>query len=210
MSHEIYIFGSVARGEVSITSDVDVLVIPMQGERIDYPTSWSVYSPEIIESYYRDGRLFAWHLYLEAQRIFPLEGVSYLDRLGAPAQYTSTQSDISDLEYLLTESLNEIRTGTNSPIYELGIAYTAIRDIAMSASWFLMEKPNFSRYTPYLLPIACPLPIDAYRGAMVARHQATRGIVYPFDSDAVASMLLSSPILEWVNNLRRALWPTHS
>lgn len=210
MSHEIYIFGSAVRGEVSSTSDIDVLVIPMQGGRTDYPASWSVYSPEIIESYYRDGRLFAWHLYLEAQRIFPLEGISYLERLGAPAQYTTAQSDIFDLEYMLTESLNEIRTGTNSLIYELGIAYTAIRDIAMSASWFLLEKPSFSRYTPYLLTNACPLPIDAYRGAMVARHQATRGTVHPFDSDAVASMLLSSPILEWVNNLRRAIWPTHS
>ncbi len=67
MSHEIYIFGSAVRGEISRTSDIDVLVIPMKGERTEYPTSWSVYSPEIIESYFRDGRLFAWHLHLEAK-----------------------------------------------------------------------------------------------------------------------------------------------
>ncbi len=106
-------------------------------------------------------------------------------------------------------SLKEIRSGSNNLIYELGIAYTAIRDIAMSASWFLMEKPSFSRYTPYLLPTACPLPIDAYHGAMAARHQSTRGTVYSFDSEAVASILLSTPILDWVNNLRRTIWPTH-
>lgn len=210
MNHEIYIFGSAVRGEVSSTSDIDVLVIPTQGARAEYPASWSLYSPEIIESYFREGRLFAWHLHLEAQRIFPLEGESYLERLGAPAPYTSAQSDISDLECLLAESLMEIRSGTNSLIFELGIVYTAIRDIAMAASWFLLEKPSFSRYTPYILPVPCPLPIDAYRGAMLARHQATRGTVYPFDPGAVSAQLLASPVLEWVNNLRRAICPTHS
>ncbi|MBI4965007.1 MAG: nucleotidyltransferase domain-containing protein [Desulfomonile tiedjei] len=210
MNDEIYIFGSAVRGEVSPTSDVDVLVIATQGARAEYPASWSVYSPEIIESYFREGRLFAWHLHLEAQRIFPLEGASYLERLGAPASYTSAQSDISDLEFMLAESLMEIRSETNSLIYELGIVYTAIRDIAMAASWIILEKPSFSRYTPYILPTACPLPIDAYRGAMLARHQATRGTVYPFDPGVVASQVLASPVLEWANNLRRAICPIPS
>ena len=210
MNHEIYIFGSAVRGEVSPTSDIDVLVIPTEGSRTDYPASWSVYSPEIIESYYRAGRLFAWHLHLEAQRIFPLEGASFLGRLGAPAPYASALSDITDLEGLLKDALLEIRAGTNSLIYELGIAYTAIRDIAMAASWILLETPSFSRYTPYVLPTACPLPIDAYRGAMLARHRATRGTAYPFDSGAVAAQLIASPVLDWISDLRRAVWPTHS
>ena len=210
MKHEIYIFGSAVRGEVSPTSDIDVLVIPTEGSRTDYPTSWSVYSPEIIESYFRAGRLFAWHLHLEAQRIFPLDGVSFLARLGAPAPYASAQSDIADLESILKSALLEIRAGTNSLIYELGIAYTAIRDIAMAASWTLLETPSFSRYTPYALPTACPLPIDTYRGAMLARHRSTRGTAYPFDSGAVAAQLIEVPILEWVGDLRRAIWPTHS
>lgn len=210
MNHEIYIFGSAVRGEVSPTSDIDVLVIPAAGLRTDYPASWSVYSPKIIESYFRAGRLFAWHLHLEAQRIFPLEGTSFLAQLGEPAPYASAQSDITDLERILNDALLEIRAGSNSLIYELGIAYTAIRDIAMAASWMLLETPSFSRYIPYTLPVACPLPIDAYRGTMLARHQATRGTAYPFDSEAVAAQLIASPILDWVGNLRRAIWPTHS
>ncbi len=210
MNHEIYVFGSVVRGEISQTSDIDVLVIPTEGSRADYPASWSVYSPEIIESYFRAGRLFAWHLHLEAQRIFPLEGESLLAQLGEPAPYESAQSDITDLEHILKDALLEIRSGTNSLIYELGIAYTAIRDIAMSASWMLLEKPNFSRYTPYTLPVACPLPFDAYRGAMLARHQATRGTAYPFDLEVVATQLITTPILDWVGDVRRAIWPAHS
>lgn len=210
MNHEIYIFGSAVRGEVSPTSDIDVLVIPMHGSQGEYPASWSVYSPEVIKSYFREGRLFAWHLHLEAHCIFPLKGASYLERLGSPAPYTSAQSDISDLQCMLAESLMEIRSGTNSLIYEVGIVYTAIRDIAMAASWLLLDKPSFSKTVPYILPAVCPLPVDVYFGAMLARHQATRGTEYPFDPDAVAAQLLASPILEWVDNLRRAICPTHS
>ena len=205
MNHEIYIFGSAIRGEVSPTSDIDVLVIPMQGSRSGYPASWSVYSPEIIETYFRKGRLFAWHLQLEAQRIFPIKGKSYLESLGVPAPYTSAQSDISDLEGMLAEAITEIRSGTNSLIYELGIVYTAIRDISMAASWCLLDKPSFSKYAPYILPTACPLPIDAYCGAMLARHQATRGAVCPIDPGRVTSQLLMTPVIEWVNDLRRAI-----
>jgi len=108
MNHEIYIFGSAVRGEVSPTSDIDVLVIPTEGSRADYPASWSVYSREIIESYFRAGRLFAWHLHLEAQRIVPSEGEPFLARLGAPAPYASAQSDIADLESILKDALLEI------------------------------------------------------------------------------------------------------
>lgn len=210
MNHEIYVFGSVVRGEISRTSDIDVLVIPTGGSRADYPASWSVYSPETIESYFRAGRLFAWHLYLEAQRIYPLEGASFLEELGKPAPYESAQSDITDLETILMDALLEIRSGTNSLVYELGIAYTAIRDIAMSASWTLLEKPDFSRYTPFALPVVCPLPIEAYRGAMLARHTATRGTAYPFNPQVIAAQLIAAPILDWVSDVRRSVWPTHS
>lgn len=41
--HDLYIFGSVARGEMSPTSDIDVLVIPLGNEPSQYPNAWSVY-----------------------------------------------------------------------------------------------------------------------------------------------------------------------
>jgi hypothetical protein len=202
VNHEIYIFGSAVRGDISPTSDVDILVVRSDGLRESYPISWSVYSPEIIELYYSEGRLFAWHLHLEAQRIFPRDGIAFLVQLGAPAPYASAQTDIAELECLLTDSLREIRNGTYSLVYELGIVYTAIRDIAMAASWHLLEKPSFSRYTPYILPCPCPLPIDVYRGAMLARHQSTRGTEYPLDPQSIAAQIIKAPILEWARNTR--------
>jgi hypothetical protein len=205
VNHEIYIFGSAVRGEVSSSSDIDVLVIPFDASDRDYPGTWSVYSPEIIESYFRAGRLFAWHLHLEAKCIFSSHHEQYLRRLGAPASYTSAHDDIDHLEKMLRESVSEIRKGTNSLIYEVGIAYTAIRDIAMAASWKLLGKPCFSRDAPYVLPIACPLPRIAYRGAMLSRHSSTRGSNLHIDAESVARGILEAPILDWVKEVRNAI-----
>lgn len=203
MTHDLYIFGSAVRGEVSSSSDIDVLAIPLASDQRDYPNSWSVYSPETIESYFRAGRLFAWHLHLEAKCIFSAAPIPYLSSLGAPAPYSSAKEDIDDLAEILWQSLLEIRSETNNLIYELGIAYTAIRDISMSASWSLMDSPCFSRNAPYIIPIPCPISVDAYQGAMLARHCSTRGSEHEIDAERVAKELLAAPLHSWVEDIRR-------
>lgn len=204
MTHDLYIFGSAVRGEISSSSDIDVLAIPFTSEQRDYPHNWSVYSPEIIESYFRAGRLFAWHLHLESKCIFSAAPISYLSSLGVPAPYATAREDVNELADLLWESLMEIRSETSNLIYELGIVYTAIRDIAMSASWYLMDRPCFSRNAPYILPIPCPLSAEAYQGAMLARHCSTRGSEHEIDGQRVASELLVAPLHTWVKNIRSA------
>src|SRR6185369_12954769 len=141
MNHEIYLFGSIVRGEICPTSDVDVLVVPFSTERSQYPSNWSIYSPDVIREYFRQGRLFAWHLYLEAKCIFSRNETPFLNALGTPEPYSTMAQDIDDLEKLLMEAIHQLDSGTKSVVYELGIAYTAIRDIAMSASWSLSGAP---------------------------------------------------------------------
>lgn len=205
MNHDLYIFGSAVRGEVSPSSDIDVLVIPLGNPRGGYPNDWSVYSPETIQSYFHTGRLFAWHLHLEAKCIHSAGLTPYLSTLGSPAPYSSVSKDIDDLEGMLRETLLEIKRPTINLIYELGIAYTAIRDIAMAASWALMGRPCFSRNAPYLLPRPCPLPSEAYKGAMFARHSSTRGSDHDIESGRIADALLSAPLLPWVGDIRNAI-----
>jgi hypothetical protein len=206
VKHELYIFGSITRGEVSLTSDVDILVIPLGPQRREsYPDQWSVYSAQVVESYYRLGRLFAWHLHLEAKCLYSPTADNLLSRLGPPAPYTTYREDIDDLESIMNEALSEIRRGTNSLVYELGIVHTAVRDIAMSASWKLLGVPTFSRNSPYLLSLDCPLPQDVYHAAMLARHNSTRGAETPVDADATATALLAAPLTEWVAHIRSKL-----
>jgi len=210
MTHEIYIFGSMTRGEVSPSSDADILVIQDNPHSDSFPPSWSVYSKKTIETYFASGRLFAWHLYLEAVRVYPLSGQGFLAELGEPAAYRSLAEDLADLRLLLENSLLELQNDSPSQIYELGLAYTAIRDIAMAASWSLLAKPSFSRYAPYELPVQCPLPLADYETAMRARHASTRGTPEPRGYDLAAYHLMASPILEWVESVRSEACPTHS
>ena len=210
MTYEIYIFGSMTRGEVSSTSDADVLVIQDNPEQDLFPPSWSVYSKKTIETYFATGRLFAWHLHLEAVRVYPRSGSGFIADLGAPAPYSSVVEDLADLRFLLENSLLELQNNSPSPIYEIGLAYTAIRDIGMTASWSMLAKPSFSRYAPYELPVRCPLPLVVYETAMLARHASTRGTVVPSGYDLIADHLRACPILEWAESIRSEACPTHS
>jgi hypothetical protein len=199
MSYEIYAFGSVTRGDVSPTSDVDILVVDDIPSSARFPRDWSVYSKTTVSKYYETGRLFAWHLHLEAVLLHPAGGGGFLAKLGTPAPYTTASDDIADLRVLLGSSIDEIRRGTPSPVYELGLIYTALRDVAMSASWQLLGKPSFSRYVPYEITPPCPLPRRTYETAMMARHASTRGTSRPSDCHAATEAILASPLLEWLD-----------
>lgn len=199
----------MTRGEVSSSSDADVLVIQDSPAQNSFPPSWGVYSKKTIEAYFSAGRLFAWHLHLEAVQIYPRSGVGFLADLGEPSPYSSVVEDLADLQVLLENSLIELQKNSPSSIYEIGLTYTAIRDIAMAASWSILEKPSFSRYAPYELPVQCPLPLAIYETAIRARHASTRGTVEPSEYDLAASYIKACPILEWVESIRREVCPTH-
>lgn len=206
MRKDIYIFGSTVRGEMEKNSDIDVLVITNnETTRKNIPSTWSVYPEETIEKYYETGRLFAWHLHLEAKCIFSNHTVPFLEKLGTPNPYNLHQDDFESLHSILLDSLNEIKTGTNSPIFEIGIIYTALRDMAMIASTKLLANPNFSRYSPYALPINFPLSIEIYESAIKARLLSTRGVQVDLDPISLTNGLLSASIDIWTNNIREIL-----
>lgn len=206
MNHELYIFGSIIRGEVTLTSDVDVLVIPLdQQARESYPPSWSIYSFETLKDYYKQGRLFAWHLHREARCLYSPLQTNLLAQIGEPAPYSTDREDVDDLYDILIDALSELRNGTESPIYEIGIVHAAVRDIAMSASWKIIGFPCFSRESPYHIPVDFPLSKETYHAAMLARHHSTRGVKIPINPITIANEILAAPLEKWVNEVRSYL-----
>lgn len=198
MSHELYVFGSVTRGDVSPSSDIDLLVIPFQGQnKKDYPENWSVYDRRTIETMHGEGRLFSWHLYLDSICVYsPLE-VNTIKGLGKPKAYDSALKDIGELRVLLEDSITALKDGTNSAIYELGLVHTSVRDIAMSASWHLKDRPEFSVLAPYNIEPRLPLDMKVYRRLMKARHISTRGIKQTLDLEQLQKQVVEAPIIEW-------------
>ncbi|HSB98048.1 MAG TPA: nucleotidyltransferase domain-containing protein [Spongiibacteraceae bacterium] len=206
MKSDLYIFGSAVRGEVERDSDIDVLaIVKTDAERQRLPDSWSVYSENTVRDYFLSGRLFAWHLHLESKCIFSERETPFLEALGEPSSYVKHGEDFSDLCKILYDSLNELKTDTNSPIFEIGVVYTAIRDIAMVASTILLEKPSFSRYSPYQLPIEFPISRLIYEQAIQARLLSTRNISADVAVADVRKSLIDAPIFEWINLIGRKL-----
>jgi hypothetical protein len=98
---------------------------------------------------FKNGDLFAWHLALEAMPLF--ETFPILDMLGEPAPYTETVADIASFHAVLNGIPRQLGANEFNAVYETGLIYVCVRNIAMAASWLLCPHPDFSRYSPFHL-----------------------------------------------------------
>lgn len=182
------VFGSLARKDNDDLSDSDILVvvkdrsgkIPEQLVN-DYVQPWvrsiptiSWYGFERLQTMFKNGHLFAWHLYRESQ---PLWGQYSIQELfGRPEQYRDALLDISSFQEVVEGVPDALRHCPRNAIYEMGLLYVCVRNIAMSASWHLCDKPDFTRYSPYNLKsrTICTSRTD-YELAMSCRMASQRG-----------------------------------
>lgn len=198
----ISVFGSYGRGNSDANSDLDILVLcpdngGTQSEKhvrnfiarhyeIEPSISW--YGEEKLLHFFETGDLFAWHLFQES---FPMPGFSHLKEIfGEPNAYKNCQDDINGLLEILKEIPNQISMNPQNMVYELGICYVCVRNIAMAASSVLCKKVDFGRYSPFSLPIR-PLLIslEDYKVLASCRHASTRGFNAPRINIAIAEVL---------------------
>lgn len=174
---EIYIFGSVCRGEPDLGSDVDVLVIDTpHTARREFPANWSCYSRRRLRVLFGRGTLFAWHLYLEAVQVWPRRDYGYLQKIGPPRPYRGAVREVTDLQRILLGAVTELTRGSRSSVYEFGLIALACRDIAMAAAPALTGRFDFSRYAPVQLAGAgFPLTSGQFEYLLACRRATTRG-----------------------------------
>ena len=206
MNTSIHIFGSITRGEAALDSDVDVLVVSDATSVAGcYPAEWSVYRADVLREKFVRGDLFAWHLALDAQCVYAPDGEGHVKRFGLPSPYVRVREDISLFREVLATSLDELRGGSSSRVFELGICHTALRDIAMSASYHLFERPNFSRYSPLQIPVDFGVSRRAYEISVKARHASARGTKPPDDVEFAISEFLDADLVGWAGAVERAI-----
>ena len=145
MTH-IYAFGSVCRGEVTPESDIDLLAITQEQDQRFNPDQYSIYSHARLAEIWDEGSPFAWHLSLEAKLIYSTDGSDYLQELGVPAAYHSAAEDCQKFFTLFKDSAYELRSGTNSLVFELSTVFLAMRNFA---TCYLLGVgiPDFSRHS---------------------------------------------------------------
>jgi predicted nucleotidyltransferase len=210
----ISVFGSYGRGNQDRSSDLDVLVVcpdngGTQSEEYVRATISSQYAvePSIswygknkIRHYFATGDLFAWHLFHES---FPLPGFRHLrDIFGMPEPYTNCLDDVAGLVEILKSIPNQIQSHPQNLIYELGIAYVCLRNIAMTASSILLDKPDFGRNSPYSFNnSALPISEENYKTLASCRHASTRGTEVPSISMDLYETLEVS--ISWAQSVER-------
>ncbi|MBI4782427.1 MAG: nucleotidyltransferase domain-containing protein [Oscillatoriophycideae cyanobacterium NC_groundwater_1537_Pr4_S-0.65um_50_18] len=200
---DIYAFGSVCRGDISLGSDVDLLaIVKGHDTRID-PNIFSVYSYERIQALWKEGNPFAWHLSFEARLLFSSNRIDYLSTLGSPETYKNCLSDCQKFFSLFCEAQDSIITGSKSIIFDLSIVFLSIRNMATCFSLGITRQPNFSRNSALHLGFdSIPSTLASYHILEKARILCTRGYGEKLTNDEIDTAIRElTEVSNWMSNL---------
>ena len=173
----IYAFGSVCRGEVDASSDIDMLAIVNGYDSRFNPSDYSVYSYERIHELWEQGNPFAWHLFLESKLVYSQNDVNYLQSIGEPSTYKSGIVDCEKFREIFLSAKESIDSSALTEIFDLSSVFLAVRNFATCYSLHSDITPNFSRNSALSLS-ARSIPIDdsTYSLFERARVLCTRGL----------------------------------
>jgi len=211
-----YLFGSAGRGQIDDLSDLDILaivennqgkvaevavtqLIPGQYAHLKPSISW--YGAARVIEMFRNGELFAWHLYQESVPLFDPSGL--LVKLGQPAVYKDSLQDMLSFRSILQGIPTQVQNSSVNAAYEAGLVYICMRNIAMAASWLLCEKPDFSRYSIFHLEgmRRCPISIEEFDITMHCRMASQRGYEPPVEATALFIFDIYGRLDPWFDEL---------
>lgn len=205
----VSLFGSRVRDDIDDNSDLDVLVVvkndsgTIDKDNVELVTrsmfgispSISWYSERKLREMFAQGDLFAWHLFLESKGIKPYGDLSSL--YGKPNDYVSALDDMQALHEILVGIASEIVEKPHNVIFELGVLYVCARNIAMAATWHLLPRPDFGRYSPFKLEEPFPVSKDEYLLAMACRMASQRGLPPPGLATPERLLAMHNPLIQW-------------
>lgn len=201
MNMHFYAFGSICRGEVDKSSDVDLLAC-ITGPNSDIDTEkFSVYQHDRLRNLWAEGNPFAWHLHLESKLLFSSDGIDFIASLGAPAAYTAGAVDCEKFANLFSDSFNQLSKTRVNATFNLSCMFLGIRNFATCYSIW-RGHPVFSRRSPLL--IDAPLSVDAEAFGVLTRARvlSTRGIGLALSDEEVMLVLRAVPSIQtWIRQL---------
>ena len=215
----VYVFGSVARGDRDARSDLDLLAVVADAEgkvaadevtahvpsnlaQMESSISW--YGGRRLGRMFANGELFAWHLHGEAVPLHEAEPL--IAALGRPAPYVDASADVASFEKVLAGIPAQLEASPDNAVYELGLIYVCLRNIAMAASAVLCPRPDFSRYSPFRLEglPGVPLTRAEYDQAMTCRMAGQRGMT-PVSVGRSQVVGIHARLAPWIGALRARL-----
>jgi Predicted nucleotidyltransferases len=138
---EIYLFGSVARGDYDEFSDIDFLFIVTDCTQAEYnelkgsiaeelgvPAKWiSLYELSKINAMFDEGSLFLWHIKLEGIKLFSRDG--YLEEilLSLP-MYSKAQQSLEDYKTILQDITDSLMYDVVILDFEFALLASLVRN----------------------------------------------------------------------------------
>ncbi|TXK94211.1 nucleotidyltransferase [Methylococcaceae bacterium CS1] len=201
MSTHIYAFGSVCRGEVDPSSDIDLLACLSKPQQKYDTEKFSIYSHERIQELWLEGNPFSWHLHLESKLIYSTDGSNFLSDLGKPAKYLKYLEDCNKFNQLFLESYHTLLQSRVSSIFHLSCMFLATRNFAMCYS-LGAGNPIFSRLSPLELEQKLAISQEDFDLYARARILSTRGYGSVISRTEIEKALGVAPaIIDWMNEL---------
>lgn len=207
MSTHLYAFGSICRGEVDRSSDIDLLACLSEPNPGIDSNRFSIYSYKRIRELWSEGNPFAWHLHLESKLLYSSTGEDFINSLGAPARYVKSVEDCEKFRLLFSESLDSLTTATNSSTFDISCMFLATRNFATCYS-LGAGSPVFSRYSPLLIDEKLSITENEFNVFVRARILSTRGYGDPLtNSDIDLAVESAHSIVEWMGELADGYLP---
>jgi Nucleotidyltransferase domain len=199
----IYAFGSICRGDVSPSSDIDLLAIVRGHDPRFSLHEYSIYSYERIREIWREGNPFAWHLAIESKLLYSPDQSDFLASLGKPAAYAKCLSDCEKFFDLFREARVSFETELETKVFDLSMVFLAVRNFATCFSLGTLDNPDFSRNSALRLgEDSLTIPRDAYVILERSRILCTRAIGETISNEeALMAFGQFSRIEEWMNGL---------
>lgn len=196
-----YAFGSICRGEIDRSSDVDLLAC-ITGPNTDIDTDkFSVYQHHRLECLWAEGNPFAWHLHLESRLLFSSDGVDFIASLGVPAAYKAGPGDCEKFACLFSDSLDQLSKTRVNVTFNLSCMFLGIRNFATCYSLW-RGRPVFSRRSPFLIDAPLSVDEEAFDVFKRARVLSTRGIGDTLSDEEVKLALRAVPAIQsWMTLL---------
>ncbi|MBK7464654.1 MAG: nucleotidyltransferase domain-containing protein [Betaproteobacteria bacterium] len=201
MTSHYYAFGSVCRGEIEPSSDIDLLACIANPDPALDPQKFSIYKYERVRELWLEGNPFAWHLHFESRLIFSSDGTDFLRDLGAPSPYVKIQDDCEKFKRLFSESYCSLLQSQNSAVFHISCLFLATRNFATCYS-FSGGRPIFSRNSPLLIDKKLPVDDEVFRIFARARVLSTRGYGHHISNAEIDIARSTAPVIyDWMKNI---------
>jgi len=204
---EVWLYGSSARGDRDISSDVDVLVVgdgDLDVATLGLPSrdriSVTRYTWPEIDHMASYGSLFLHHVRLEGKPLLESHERRMHTVLSSIGSYARAQQELACFRQVLMD-VEDALAGDHSPAFEMSVVATAARHAAILGC-YLLGEPDFGRTSAFrrLLPrLGYSTEFIGTVCELYAHRQAEN------EGRPIAEMPSTDDVAQWVARTRRII-----